>query len=197
MALPDNIFPLSLSSLRSVSLAAAIEEALFSDFRGRISVAFEVHYDIYKHAICPKRFALVTRFAYERAHPSLRPQSQPQPQKHLIHKMSKTNKSSACNQCQSSGTIQDVEDLSPPLRSQGWYDPNADSKDHIYHRSWMQNQGHPTHLLDGKHPLIAVINTWCVYSFIVMTWSMLIIRSQLLHFVHNSTGPITTHATGI
>mmetsp|Transcript_9125 Transcript_9125/g.15857 ORF Transcript_9125/g.15857 Transcript_9125/m.15857 type:complete len:87 (+) Transcript_9125:51-311(+) len=86
--------------------------------------------------------------------------------------MNRENLSSACKDCQLSGTIQDVEDITPPsaasssspsqLRSQGWYDPNADSKDHIYHRSWMQNQGHPTHLLDGSHPLIAIINTWCV-----------------------------------
>jgi hypothetical protein len=84
--------------------------------------------------------------------------------------------SDACQQCPSSGTIADVEDLVassdlPPtsssspstsnrLRSQGWYDPNADSKDHFYHRSWMQNQGHPGHLLDGTHPVIAIINTW-------------------------------------
>mmetsp|Transcript_25654 Transcript_25654/g.46308 ORF Transcript_25654/g.46308 Transcript_25654/m.46308 type:complete len:85 (+) Transcript_25654:260-514(+) len=84
--------------------------------------------------------------------------------------MNQENPSPACKQCESSGTIQDVEDLSPPssstaqslsqLRSQGWYDPNADSKDHIYHRSWMQNQGHPPHLLDGSHPIISIINTW-------------------------------------
>ena len=58
----------------------------------------------------------------------------------------------------------DIEDLTAPspaaapllLRSQGWYDANVPSKDHIYHRSWIQNQGHPTHLLDGTHPIIAV-----------------------------------------
>jgi len=57
--------------------------------------------------------------------------------------------------------VTDIEDL----RSQGWYDGNnADSKDYIYHRSWIQNQGHPTHLLDGSHPLIAIINTWSDYN---------------------------------
>jgi hypothetical protein len=74
---------------------------------------------------------------------------------------------SSCQECHHNNhSIGDVEDLvvaAPPssrLRSQGWYDPNADSKDHFYHRSWMQNQGHPGHLLDGSHPVIAIINTW-------------------------------------
>ncbi|KAL9186772.1 hypothetical protein ACHAXT_010492 [Thalassiosira profunda] len=79
---------------------------------------------------------------------------------------------SSCARCQSSPEgLPDVEDLassSPAapscrrLRSQGWYDPNAPDdylKDHIYHRSWLRNQGHPPHLLDGSHPVIAVINT--------------------------------------
>jgi hypothetical protein len=73
---------------------------------------------------------------------------------------------SSCQECHHNHSIGDVEDLvvaapsSSRLRSQGWYDPNADSKDHFYHRSWMQNQGHPGHLLDGSHPVIAIINTW-------------------------------------
>jgi hypothetical protein len=84
---------------------------------------------------------------------------------------SPTNPNCHTDDCPSSSSCinnyaADIEDLalppSPPptttaapLRSQSWYDANADSKDHIYHRSWLQNQGHPAHLLDGR-PIIAV-----------------------------------------
>ncbi len=72
--------------------------------------------------------------------------------------------SSCNNNTDNSSDGNDIEDLIAPspaaapllLRSQGWYDANVPSKDHIYHRSWLQNQGHPTHLLDGTHPIIAV-----------------------------------------
>ena len=43
------------------------------------------------------------------------------------------------------------------LRSQEWF--GGVSKDAIYHRSWMKNQGLPDHLFDGR-PVIGICNTW-------------------------------------
>ncbi|WP_322893075.1 MULTISPECIES: L-arabinonate dehydratase [unclassified Yoonia] len=43
------------------------------------------------------------------------------------------------------------------LRSQEWF--GGSSKDAIYHRSWMKNQGLPADLLDGR-PVIGICNTW-------------------------------------
>ena len=43
------------------------------------------------------------------------------------------------------------------LRSQEWY--GGSSRDHIYHRSWMKNQGLPADLFDGR-PVIGICNTW-------------------------------------
>ncbi|QPM90847.1 L-arabinonate dehydratase [Pseudooceanicola algae] len=43
------------------------------------------------------------------------------------------------------------------LRSQEWYGGN--SRDTIYHRGWMKNQGHPHDLFDGR-PVIGIMNTW-------------------------------------
>ncbi|MXN64216.1 dihydroxy-acid dehydratase [Stappia sp. GBMRC 2046] len=43
------------------------------------------------------------------------------------------------------------------LRSHEWY--GGDSRDHIYHRSWMKNQGLPEDLFDGR-PVIGICNTW-------------------------------------
>lgn len=43
------------------------------------------------------------------------------------------------------------------LRSQVWY--GGDSRDNIYHRSWMKNQGHPEDMFDGR-PVIGICNTW-------------------------------------
>ncbi len=43
------------------------------------------------------------------------------------------------------------------LRSQEWY--GGKSRDHIYHRSWMKNQGLPADLFDGR-PVIGICNTW-------------------------------------
>lgn len=44
-----------------------------------------------------------------------------------------------------------------PLRSHEWY--GGTSRDHIYHRSWMKNQGFPEDLFDGR-PVIGICNTW-------------------------------------
>ena len=44
-----------------------------------------------------------------------------------------------------------------PLRSHHWY--GGRSRDHIYHRSWMRNQGLPADLFDGR-PVIGICNTW-------------------------------------
>jgi len=44
-----------------------------------------------------------------------------------------------------------------PLRSHEWY--GGTSRDHIYHRSWMKNQGLPADLFDGR-PVIGICNTW-------------------------------------
>ncbi len=43
------------------------------------------------------------------------------------------------------------------LRSAEWY--GGSSRDHIYHRSWMKNQGLPADLFDGR-PVIGICNTW-------------------------------------
>ena len=43
------------------------------------------------------------------------------------------------------------------LRSQEWY--GGTSRDHIYHRGWLKNQGYPHDLFDGR-PVIGILNTW-------------------------------------
>jgi len=43
------------------------------------------------------------------------------------------------------------------LRSQEWY--GGTSRDSIYHRGWMKNQGYPHDLFDGR-PVIGILNTW-------------------------------------
>ncbi|MPQ93210.1 L-arabinonate dehydratase [Thioclava sp. JE_KL1] len=43
------------------------------------------------------------------------------------------------------------------LRSQEWYGGNT--RDTIYHRGWMKNQGYPHDLFDGR-PIIGILNTW-------------------------------------
>ncbi|MBL1436737.1 MAG: dihydroxy-acid dehydratase [Rhodobacteraceae bacterium] len=43
------------------------------------------------------------------------------------------------------------------LRSHEWY--GGTSRDNIYHRSWMKNQGLPADLFDGR-PVIGICNTW-------------------------------------
>ncbi|MFD1881797.1 L-arabinonate dehydratase [Paracoccus pacificus] len=43
------------------------------------------------------------------------------------------------------------------LRSQHWYGGN--SRDTIYHRGWLKNQGYPHDLFDGR-PIIGIMNTW-------------------------------------
>ena len=44
-----------------------------------------------------------------------------------------------------------------PLRSTRWF--SGTTKDNIYHRSWMKNQGLPADLFDGR-PVIGICNTW-------------------------------------
>jgi len=43
------------------------------------------------------------------------------------------------------------------LRSHDWFGGNT--RDNIYYRGWMKNQGLPHHLFDGR-PVIAILNTW-------------------------------------
>jgi dihydroxy-acid dehydratase len=43
------------------------------------------------------------------------------------------------------------------LRSQEWF--GGTSKDAIYHRAWMKNQGLPHDVFDGR-PVIGILNTW-------------------------------------
>lgn len=43
------------------------------------------------------------------------------------------------------------------LRSREWYE--GSSKDAIYHRGWLKNQGYPDDLFDGR-PIIGILNTW-------------------------------------
>ncbi|ANT61986.1 dihydroxy-acid dehydratase [Salipiger sp. CCB-MM3] len=55
-----------------------------------------------------------------------------------------------------------VKDFTPApwprkLRSTHWYSGN--SRDTIYHRGWLKNQGYPHDLFDGR-PIIGILNTW-------------------------------------
>ncbi len=43
------------------------------------------------------------------------------------------------------------------LRSQSWF--AGTSRDSIYHRGWLKNQGYPHDLFDGR-PVIGILNTW-------------------------------------
>jgi L-arabonate dehydrase len=43
------------------------------------------------------------------------------------------------------------------LCSTQWY--GGTSRDSIYHRGWLENQGHPDDLFDGR-PVIGILNTW-------------------------------------
>lgn len=43
------------------------------------------------------------------------------------------------------------------LRSQEWY--GGTSRDVIYHRGWLKNQGYPDDVFDGR-PIIGILNTW-------------------------------------
>lgn len=43
------------------------------------------------------------------------------------------------------------------LRSQEWF--GGTSRDTIYHRGWLKNQGYPNDLFDGR-PVIGILNTW-------------------------------------
>lgn len=43
------------------------------------------------------------------------------------------------------------------LRSQEWY--GGTSRDAIYHRGWLKNQGYPNDVFDGR-PVIGIMNTW-------------------------------------
>ena len=50
-----------------------------------------------------------------------------------------------------------MTDETKKWRSAAWFGP-AD-RDGFIHRSWMRNQGHPSHLFDGR-PVIGICNTW-------------------------------------
>jgi L-arabonate dehydrase len=50
-----------------------------------------------------------------------------------------------------------MSDDTKKWRSAAWFGP-AD-RDGFIHRSWMRNQGHPSHLFDGR-PVIGICNTW-------------------------------------
>jgi len=45
----------------------------------------------------------------------------------------------------------------PGRRSAAWFGPN--DRDGFIHRSWMRNQGTPSHMFDGR-PVIGICNTW-------------------------------------
>jgi len=45
------------------------------------------------------------------------------------------------------------------FRSSDWYNSKSHRRDTFVHRGWMRNQGHPTHLFDGR-PVIGICNTW-------------------------------------
>ena len=45
------------------------------------------------------------------------------------------------------------------FRSSDWYNSKDHRRDTFIHRGWMRNQGHPSHLFDGR-PVIGICNTW-------------------------------------
>ncbi len=45
------------------------------------------------------------------------------------------------------------------LRSANWFNSKTHKRDTFLHRGWMRNQGHPSHLFDGR-PVIGICNTW-------------------------------------
>ena len=45
------------------------------------------------------------------------------------------------------------------FRSSDWYNSKSHRRDTFIHRGWMRNQGHPSHLFDGR-PVIGICNTW-------------------------------------
>ena len=45
------------------------------------------------------------------------------------------------------------------FRSSDWYNSKFRKRDTFIHRGWMRNQGHPSHLFDGR-PVIGICNTW-------------------------------------
>tara|TARA_Y100001970_G_scaffold162264_1_gene198381 strand:+ start:5186 stop:6919 length:1734 start_codon:yes stop_codon:yes gene_type:complete len=45
------------------------------------------------------------------------------------------------------------------FRSSEWYNSKTHKRDTFVHRGWMRNQGHPSHLFDGR-PVIGICNTW-------------------------------------
>ncbi len=45
------------------------------------------------------------------------------------------------------------------FRSSDWYNSKSNRRDTFVHRGWMRNQGHPSHLFDGR-PVIGICNTW-------------------------------------
>jgi L-arabonate dehydrase len=50
-----------------------------------------------------------------------------------------------------------MTDENPKRRSAAWFGPM--DRDGFIHRSWMRNQGLPSHLFDGR-PVIGICNTW-------------------------------------
>ena len=50
-----------------------------------------------------------------------------------------------------------MSDKKPKRRSHEWF--VGTSRDNFVHRSWMRNQGLPSHLFDGR-PVIGICNTW-------------------------------------
>tara|TARA_Y100001970_G_scaffold171776_1_gene210034 strand:+ start:15816 stop:17549 length:1734 start_codon:yes stop_codon:yes gene_type:complete len=45
------------------------------------------------------------------------------------------------------------------FRSADWFNSKSHRRDTFVHRGWMRNQGHPSHLFDGR-PVIGICNTW-------------------------------------
>ena len=41
-------------------------------------------------------------------------------------------------------------------RSAEWYNSKTHKRDTFVHRGWMRNQGHPSHLFDGR-PVIGIV----------------------------------------
>ena len=49
----------------------------------------------------------------------------------------------------------------PKFRSSEWYEQR--DRNGFIHRSWMRNQGRPSHLFDGR-PVIGICNTWSEFT---------------------------------
>ena len=66
-------------------------------------------------------------------------------------------------------------------RSSEWYNSKTHKRDTFVHRGWMRNQGHPSHLFDGR-PVIGICNG---FQILVETGLVpgVLLRNKYLEFI--------------